>query len=101
MDCFVASLLAMTGNFNVRHSGACEARARNPYSRSGLWIPGLRQVAHPGMTVVMSRGPKPLPPHQLIREIRNRLAIDRGPVPLAHRLEICTPLVVGRAHLEA
>src|SRR5882757_9168624 len=26
------------------------ARTRNPYSRSWLWIPGLRPVAHPGMT---------------------------------------------------
>src|SRR5665213_1147200 len=26
------------------------ARARNPYSRWWLWIPGLRQAAHPGMT---------------------------------------------------
>src|SRR5713101_8700621 len=34
----------------VRHSGAREARARNPYSPSWLWIPGLRQVAHPGVT---------------------------------------------------
>src|ERR1700737_3601853 len=40
-----------------RHSGARAARAtmcnctsENPYSRSWLWIPGLRQVAHPGMT---------------------------------------------------
>ena len=33
-----------------RHSGArLLARARNPYSRSWLWIPGLR-LAHPGMT---------------------------------------------------
>jgi hypothetical protein len=26
-------------------------RARNPHSRWWLWIPGLRQAAHPGMTV--------------------------------------------------
>src|SRR5258707_11527539 len=32
-------------------SEACEARARNPYSRSWLWIPGLRLAAHPGMTI--------------------------------------------------
>src|ERR1700680_3844544 len=36
--------------FYHRHSGARAARARNPYSRSWLWIPGLRQEAHPGMT---------------------------------------------------
>src|SRR5882672_10330259 len=36
------------------HSGAREARARNPYSRWWLWIPGLRLTAHPGMTMVVS-----------------------------------------------
>jgi hypothetical protein len=37
----------------LRHSGArFLARARNPYSRWWLWIPGLRQEAHPEMTVL-------------------------------------------------
>src|SRR5207237_9354597 len=43
----------------TRHSGARVARARNPYSRSWLWIPGLRQVAHPGMTKVKISTPLP------------------------------------------
>jgi hypothetical protein len=30
--------------------GASKMRTRNPYSRSWLWIPGLRLTAHPGMT---------------------------------------------------
>ena len=45
-----------------RHSGACGARAmmrncasENPYSRSWLWIPGLRLTAHPGMTAGVER----------------------------------------------
>src|SRR5882757_3123135 len=42
-----ASMLAFN---DCRHSGARAARTRNPYSRSWLWIPGLRPVAHPGMT---------------------------------------------------
>src|SRR3954452_15078830 len=34
----------------IRYSGMRHlAQARNPYSRSWLWIPGLR-YAHPGMT---------------------------------------------------
>src|SRR5438067_8125334 len=41
----------MAAGTTLRHSGArLLARARNPYSRSWLWIPGLRQEAHPGMT---------------------------------------------------
>src|SRR5207253_4077030 len=43
----------------------------------------------------------PSPPHQLIGKIADGLAIDRGPVPLAHRFEIGGALAVGRAHLEA
>lgn len=42
-----------------------------------------------------------LPPDQLIREIRDGLAVDGRPVPLAHRLEIRGALAVGRASLEA
>jgi hypothetical protein len=30
--------------------GDAKHRARNPYSRSWLWIPGSRQEARPGMT---------------------------------------------------
>ena len=38
--------------------GRALARARNPYSLQGLWIPGLRQEAHPGMTAfVIGRYP--------------------------------------------
>src|SRR5947207_12948557 len=29
----------------------CNCTSENPYSRSWLWIPGLRQEAHPGMTI--------------------------------------------------
>src|SRR5436190_17537131 len=35
----------ITSPFYCRHSGACEARARNPYSRSWLWIPRCA-IAH-------------------------------------------------------
>ncbi len=36
---------------NDCHSGASrQRRARNPQPRSGVWIPGLRLAAHPGMT---------------------------------------------------
>src|SRR4051812_30472042 len=48
-----------------------------------------------------SRLPRGLPPHQLIREIPDRLAIDRGTIPLAHRFEIRRALAVGLAVLEA
>ena len=48
-----------------------------------------------------SDGLTPSPPHQLIGEIRDGLAVDRGVIPLAHRLEIGAALAVGRAHLEA
>src|SRR5664279_4770731 len=34
-------------------------RARNPYSLQGLWIPGLRQVAHPGMTSDIALSARP------------------------------------------
>ena len=49
-DAFVSRECALTSH--RRHSGArSEAeRTRNPYSRSWLWIPGLRQEEHPGMT---------------------------------------------------
>src|SRR6202140_4847555 len=30
------------------------ARTRNPYPRQGVWIPGLRLSAHPGMTIMFS-----------------------------------------------
>src|SRR3977135_3811912 len=29
----------------------CNCTSENPYSRSWLWIPGLRQAAHPGMKI--------------------------------------------------
>src|SRR3954453_23961181 len=40
-------------------------------------------------------------PNQLVREIADRLAVDRRPVPLAHGFEIRRALAVGRAALEA
>ena len=46
-------------------------------------------------------GRHPSPPHQLIRKIGDRLAVDGGVIPLAHRLEIRRALAIGRAHLEA
>src|SRR5882762_5854006 len=49
--------LVIAQNLATRHSGAraaratmCNCRSENPYARWWLWIPGLRQVAHPGMT---------------------------------------------------
>ena len=42
-----------------------------------------------------------LPPHQLIRKIPDRLAVDRGAVPLAHGFEIRGAFAIGLAHLEA
>src|SRR5436190_7270718 len=48
--------------FSSRHSGARGARARNPYSRWWLWVPGLRQEAHPGTTA----------------SLLHRLALDEG-----------------------
>src|SRR5204863_24952 len=51
------ALITARRTADPRHSGAREARAmmcnctsENPYPRSWLWIPGLRQEAHPGMT---------------------------------------------------
>src|SRR5207237_3174380 len=41
------------------------------------------------------------PPNQLIGEIADGLAIDRGVIPFAHRFEIGAALLVRRAHLEA
>src|SRR5258707_10590997 len=87
---WIASLaLAMRGkNFSVRHSGMVRR------TRPGIWrfpdaqlrIGGSR--LRPGMTKETS------PPHQPIGEIADGLAIDRGPVPLAHRLEVRTALAV-------
>jgi hypothetical protein len=74
MDCFVATLLAMTGSAQddlrvVIPGRAYLARARNPYSRSGLWIPGsplrvaLRcAIAHRGMTESGEPASPPAPP---------------------------------------
>ncbi len=67
-DVGAASLhCSMRGGFarcDVRHSfrssfGACAARARNPYSRSWLWIPGS-PYGRPGMTSGESHGPSPI-----------------------------------------
>src|SRR3954463_3887534 len=58
----------------------------------------LRAFAHPYGTYEATRL---LPPNQLVREIADRLAVDRCPVPLAHRFEIRRAFAVGRAALEA
>src|SRR5260370_35202911 len=55
----------------------------------------VRANARPGMTKETS------PPHQPVGEIADGLAIDRGPVPFAHGLEIRTALAVRRAGAEA
>jgi len=47
-------LVAVSKFDTPRHSGMRHlAQARNPYSRSWLWIPGSR-YARPGMTVIIS-----------------------------------------------
>src|ERR1700761_9632854 len=70
----------------ARHSGTrFLARARNPYSRSWLWIPGSR-YARPGMTVkkalfpIGKRGAKSQPQHRLGDDVALDLvgaAVDR------------------------
>src|ERR1700726_909594 len=53
------------------HSGMRHlAQARNPYSRSWLWIPGSR-VARPGMTILNSR-------NRLIRHCRVRHKLQQS-----------------------
>src|SRR5229473_2969869 len=48
---FVIPGRAPTGPAAGRPDDRLRGRARNPYPRSGVWIPGLRQAAHPGMTI--------------------------------------------------
>src|SRR3954451_24139970 len=71
--------------FSSRHSGARGARARNPYSRSWLWIPGLRQVAHPGMT--LGRDPS-LRRRQMPDLVRNLARNRRRPWRAAAALDV-------------
>src|SRR5882672_2788107 len=58
------------------------AQARNPYSRSWLWIPGSRQVARPGMTVSLN--------HRGCLKIESRTCTGGGapPVPFSQSKDI-------------
>jgi hypothetical protein len=71
----------MTHRYSIRHSGATKAGPREARSdsvepgiqnESGVWIPGSREGARPGMTMLIPRLqlPEPLPglaaePHEL------------------------------------
>src|SRR5439155_14703617 len=55
------------------------------------WIASLALA----MTGIESQ--RPSPPHQPIGEIADGLAIDRRPIPFAHRLEVRSAFAVGRA----
>src|ERR1700682_5610621 len=74
-------------------STMCNCTSGNPEMISSRFQ--VRASARPGMTVSQS------PPHQLIGEIADGLAIDGGVIPFAHRLEIRGAFAVRRAVLEA
>jgi hypothetical protein len=90
--------------------------SRNDENNATLVMPGLVPGIHvfteppqedvdgrdkPGHDEKQHMVGSPSPSHQLIRELPDRLAIDRGPIPLAHGLEIRGALAIGRARLEA
>src|SRR5229473_3719071 len=62
-----------------------DAQARNPYSRSWLWIPGSRQEARPGMTMVI----QPFVLSNRRRRFRHKRA------PAAERRDIAGAIDIG------
>src|ERR1700755_1337789 len=84
----------MTGSANQSSCPGAES-----WIASSLALLAMTRKAGPGACPRQRTGHSS--PGQPIREITDRLAIDRRPIPLAHRFEIRGALAVGRAVLEA
>src|SRR4026208_834209 len=78
----------------------------------GVWVPAhgrddteivvsAPRISHCAGAPLPTYGECDLPSDQLVRKVPDRLAIDRGPVPFAHRFKIFGAFAIGRATLEA
>src|SRR6267378_1290251 len=97
-------IASQTGRANARPMTGSAKQSMVPQIKGGLLRRGVYHRARRRRDPLAPRNDgsrEDLPPDQLIGEIRDRLAIDRRPVPLAHRFEIRAALAIGRADLEA
>src|SRR6266702_719696 len=95
----------------IRATLSFPAKAGNPVRRGlSVFLTASGILDHPlsrVMTLPCGASTPPLNsehpslPHQPVRKIPDRLAIDHRPIPLPHRLEIGGAFAIGLAHLEA